>query len=215
MPNFSQDFLNRLRACSKFSPVRTLTRGMRYAIPLFTVKKLHKKAYITDNQLKNKVLKLMPIQSDTFFMKKALQMAYLAEKRGEVPVGAIVVFNQKIIAQSFNQKECLQDACAHAEIMAIQKASQKLKQWRLHSCKLYVTLEPCLMCAGAILQARLKQLIYGCKDPKAGAVDSLYQVLTNPQLNHQVKIKRGILSSESSQMLKAFFQKKRSQQKKI
>lgn len=142
-------------------------------------------------------------------MKEALKLALQAEKKGEVPVGAIIVQENKPIARAFNQKETLQKASAHAEILAIEEASSKLKSWRLSDCTIYVTLEPCPMCAGALVAARLKRLVYACKDPKAGAVHSLYQITEDPQLNHQMEIQAGILEDESSFLLKEFFRKKR------
>lgn len=142
-------------------------------------------------------------------MKKALNLAEKAEKMGEVPVGAVLIYKNKIIASAFNQKESLKKATAHAEILAIEKASSKLGCWRLNDCTLYVTLEPCLMCAGALVAARLKRLVYACKDPKAGAVHSLYQITQDPRLNHYMDIHSGILQEESTQLLKEFFRKKR------
>ena len=124
-----------------------------------------------------------------------------------VPPG--VDLKQQIIAQAFNQKESLKKATAHAEILAIEKASRKLGRWRLNDCVLYVTLEPCPMCAGALIACRLKKLVYACQDPKAGAVHSLYQISQDPRLNHRVQVHSGVLQKESSQLLKAFFQKRR------
>ncbi len=151
----------------------------------------------------------MSTPSDIFFMKQALKMAEQAKKQGEVPVGAVLVQNQTIIATGFNQKEQKGQATAHAEILAIEQACQQLNSWRLNGCDLYVTLEPCLMCAGACLQARLSRLVYACKDPKAGAIHSLYQTLQDKRLNHQVHITQGILHEESKQLLQSFFQAKR------
>jgi len=142
-------------------------------------------------------------------MKEALKLAKEAEKTGEVPVGAIITYQGKIIARAMNQKEKLKSAIFHAEILAIKEASLKLQDWRLTECELYVTLEPCPMCAGAIVASRLKRLIYGCKDPKAGAVHSLYKITEDKRLNHQVEVCCGILAEESSQLLKNFFNKKR------
>ena len=146
---------------------------------------------------------------DLIFMKEALKLAEQAEKKGEVPVGAVIVQKNKMIAQAFNQKEILQKAFAHAEILAIEEASLKLKSWRLSDCTLYVTLEPCPMCAGALVAARLKRLVYACKDPRAGAVHSLYQITEDSRLNHQLEVHTGILEEESSILLKEFFRKKR------
>lgn len=151
----------------------------------------------------------MSKQSDIFFMKQALKMAEQAKKQGEVPVGAVLVQNQTIIATGFNQKEQSKQAISHAEILAIERGCQQLNSWRLNNCDLYVTLEPCLMCAGACLQARLRRLVYACKDPKAGAVHSLYQTLQDKRLNHQIQITGGILHEDSKLLLQSFFQTKR------
>ena len=142
-------------------------------------------------------------------MKQALELAKQAEKQAEVPVGALVVQNHKPIAFAFNQKEQKKQATRHAEILAIEEASKKLGRWRLDDCDLYVTLEPCIMCAGAIISARIKRLIYACRDPKAGAIHSLYQITNDLRLNHQVAVTEGLLAEESSRLLKKFFQKKR------
>ena len=136
-------------------------------------------------------------------------MAEKAGERGEIPVGAVLVCRQTIISRGFNQKEKLQNPTRHAEIIALEAASLKLKSWRLNECRLYVSLEPCLMCAGALIQARIQRLIYAAPDPKAGAVDSLYQTLKDPRLNHRIKTTSGILEKQSSELLKAFFQKRR------
>ena len=148
-------------------------------------------------------------EKDLLFMKEALKLAKKAEEQGEVPVGAVLVHDQQIMASAFNQKEQLQTATAHAEILAINKASSKLKRWRLNDCTLYVTLEPCPMCAGALVAARLKRLVYACKDPKAGAVHSLYEITEDPRLNHRVQIHSGLLQEECSKLLTNFFREKR------
>ena len=151
---------------------------------------------------------------DLFFMKEAFKLAQQAEKEGEVPVGAVLVQEMgekcKVIARTFNKRESLKQAIAHAEILAIEQAGVKLKRWRLNDCVLYVTLEPCPMCAGALVQARLKSLVYACSDLKAGAVHSLFHITEDSRLNHQVEVRAGILKEESSHLLKNFFQKKRS-----
>ena len=153
------------------------------------------------------ILKEKP--EDMIFMKMALKLAKQAEKKEEVPVGAVIVREQKVIASTFNQKESLTRATAHAEILAIEKASSKLGYWRLNDCTIYVTLEPCPMCAGALVAARLKRLVYACKDPKAGAVHSLYQIPQDPRLNHYIEIHSGVLEKQSTTLLKEFFRKKR------
>ncbi len=140
------------------------------------------------------------------FMNTALDQAKKAAARGEVPVGAVVVKEKEIIAQAHNLRETKQEPGAHAEMLALKKAARKLDSWRLEDCSLFVTLEPCLMCAGALLQARISMLVYGAKDPKNGAVDSLYSVLGDERLNHQVKVISGKMAEESSRLLKNFFQ---------
>lgn len=139
-------------------------------------------------------------------MQYALIQAQKAFQMKEVPVGAVIVREDKILAKACNQMETLHSSTGHAEILAIQEASQKLMNWRLTGCSLYVTLEPCLMCAGAILQARFARVVIGALDPKAGAVVSLYQVLKDARLNHQSEVIIGVLQDECSHILKSFFQ---------
>lgn len=148
-------------------------------------------------------------KQDIQFMQKTLELAKTAALKNEVPVGAIVVYKNKIIATAYNQKEALCDATAHAEILALKQAQKKLKNWRLTDCTLFVNLEPCLMCAGAILGTRLSKLIYGTKDPKTGAVDSLFCSLKDSRLNHQVDTQSGLLEKDSSKILKQFFKNRR------
>ncbi len=143
------------------------------------------------------------------FMRQALQQAQQAYELDEVPVGAIIVHEERVIGAAFNQREQLHDPTAHAEMIAITQAAQALNDWRLERCLLYVTLEPCPMCAGAIIQARIPWVIYGAADPKAGAVNSLYNLLTDARLNHRCQVVAGILERECSSMLTQFFQAKR------
>lgn len=150
-----------------------------------------------------------------FFMKRALQQAVLAYEADEVPVGAVIISPElRVIGAAFNQKIQLSDPTAHAEILAITQAAAALGDWRLAGCSLYVTLEPCPMCAGAILQARLDHVIFGAYDPKAGAVQSVYQLLSDSRLNHQCQVIGGVMAADCSQLLTAFFQEKRAQGKK-
>jgi tRNA(adenine34) deaminase len=146
---------------------------------------------------------------DERFMRRALQQAELAVQQDEVPVGAIVVHANKIIATAFNQREQLADPTAHAEMIAITQAASHLNSWRLIDCTLFVTLEPCPMCAGAILQSRIPRVVYGALDPKAGAVVSLYQLLNDPRLNHRCEVVGGVLASDCGQILTDFFERKR------
>lgn len=139
------------------------------------------------------------------YMRLAIKEAYKASARAEIPVGAVLVIDDKIIARGFNLKESKYNPCGHAEIIAITKASKRLKNWRLTGATLYVTVEPCIMCAGAILQSRIKTLVYGCDDLKAGAVNSLYRLLNDTRLNHQVEVISGILADECAGVIKEFF----------
>ena len=138
-------------------------------------------------------------------MKQALHEAKKAARKGEVPIGAVIVLDNKIIARSHNLKETTADPTAHAEIIAIQKASKKLKKWRLLNSTIYVTLEPCLMCMGALIQARAPRLVFGSYDPKAGACGSVYDVSNDRRLNHRIKLTTGIMAAECEKILKDFF----------
>ena len=151
---------------------------------------------------------------DEHYMKLALQQAQQAAESDEVPVGAVIVHGERTIALAHNQREQLNDPTAHAEMIAITQAAEAIGDWRLEKCTLYVTLEPCLMCAGAILQARMGRLVYGASDPKAGAVESLFQTMEDNRLNHQVESTSGILAQECGEILSHFFQGQRSQGKK-
>ena len=148
------------------------------------------------------------------FMKAALEQAESAARLGEVPVGAVVVQDGKIIAQAHNRRELAQDPMAHAEILALSRAAKILDSWRLSGCSLYVTLEPCPMCAGALVNARVDHVIYGCPDPKAGAVRSLYALCDDPRLNHRLQITRGVLAKACAEVLSSFFSKLRLKPKK-
>ncbi|XZE51404.1 tRNA adenosine(34) deaminase TadA [Planctomycetaceae bacterium SH139] len=151
---------------------------------------------------------------DEHWMRRALEMASHAAVSDEVPVGAVIVHQGRMIAGAHNQREMLHDPTAHAEMIAITQAAGELADWRLEACTLYVTLEPCPMCAGAILQSRIPRVVYGATDPKAGAVDSLYQLLTDVRLNHRCEVTGGVLARQSAAMLTDFFRHKRAQGKK-
>lgn len=142
---------------------------------------------------------------DNEFMALALKEAEVALQKGEVPVGALLVKNSEIIGKGHNTKETLFDPTGHAEINAIKEASQNLKSWRLTDATLYVTLEPCIMCMGAIIQARIKRLVFGTLDPKTGACGSVYDISNEPKFNHSIDVTSGVLKDESSEMLKNFF----------
>lgn len=146
---------------------------------------------------------------DLRFMRQAIKLAQKAGAQGEVPVGAVVVWGGKVIGRGHNCREQNQDPLAHAELIAISKAAKKLGSWRLLDCTLYVTLEPCPMCAGALVNSRVKKVVYGCKDPKAGAIETLYQIGKDKTLNHQLQIVSGVEESTCSHMLSQFFKQLR------
>jgi tRNA(adenine34) deaminase len=146
---------------------------------------------------------------DIYFMRLALEEAFLAFDEGEVPVGAVLVKSGEVIAKAHNQRETTKDPTGHAEIIALKYGSREEESWRLTDSTLYVTKEPCIMCAGAMVNARLGRLVYGCRDEKGGAVDSLYRLLSDKRLNHQVEVISGILEEECSEILKRFFQNHR------
>jgi tRNA(adenine34) deaminase len=143
------------------------------------------------------------------FMQLALNEARQAAEEGEVPVGAVIAHQGRVVAAAHNQREQLRDPTAHAEMIALTQAADALRSWRLEGCTLYVTLEPCPMCAGAILQARLPLVVYGADDPKAGAVQSLYQLLGDARLNHRSAVISGVLGQECGAVLTEFFRQQR------
>jgi tRNA(adenine34) deaminase len=146
--------------------------------------------------------------NDEFFMRKALEQAEKSLNRGEVPVGAVVVSAEEILSQAHNESIARNDPTAHAEIVAIRRACQKRRNYRLLDCDLYVTLEPCSMCLGAMVHARIRRLVFGALDPKSGAVKSM-MLFPLDQTNHRVEVKGGVLAQECGKMLKEFFQQKR------
>ncbi|HOM15761.1 MAG TPA: tRNA adenosine(34) deaminase TadA [Thermoguttaceae bacterium] len=152
--------------------------------------------------------------SHEYFMQLALDEARRALAENEVPVGAVIVRSGQVVAQAHNQREQLQDPTAHAEMIAITQAAAACRSWRLEDCTLYVTLEPCPMCAGAIVQARIPVVVYGAADPKAGAVASLYRLLEDDRLNHRALVFDGVLAAECAQLLREFFQQQRNLGKK-
>ena len=145
------------------------------------------------------------MENDIKYMKMALAEARKAYQRAEVPIGAVVVCDDQVVGRGFNLREQTQDPTSHAEMIALREAAKNEASWRLEDCQLYVTLEPCPMCAGAILQSRIKRLVYGASDPKAGAVNSLYQLLNDERFNHQVEVEAGVMKKEAAQLLKDFF----------
>lgn len=152
---------------------------------------------------------MIDLGSDAFFMSQALRQAARAYEAEEVPVGAVIVRDGQILARAFNQVELLRDATAHAEMLAMTQAFAALGDWRLNECDLYVTKEPCPMCAGAIVHARLRRVIFGCPDAKAGAAGGLLNLLQHPSLNHHCDITSGILADESLMLLRDFFRQRR------
>jgi tRNA(adenine34) deaminase len=149
------------------------------------------------------------LQTDQKWMKEALKETKLAFSKKEVPIGAVVIHEEQIIGRGHNQIETLNDATAHAEIIAITAASNALSSWRLSGCTLYVTIEPCVMCAGAISLARIDRVVFGAFDPKKGGVGSLYNILQDDRLNHQVEVASGVLEQECSNILSKFFEEMR------
>jgi tRNA(adenine34) deaminase len=147
--------------------------------------------------------------SDEIYMRRALELAKIAYGLGEVPVGAVIVIDSQIVAEGFNRRELLFSPLAHAEMMAIHHACQKLSAWRLLDARIYSTLEPCLMCVGALLHARVKEVIYAASDKKFGAVQSLYTCASDPRLNHQIKTSSGLMEEESVALLQDFFKSRR------
>ena len=146
-------------------------------------------------------------------MREALVEAGRAEALAEVPIGAVVVWAGEIIGRGHNLRETEQDPTAHAEMIAIRQAAERRGSWRLLDCTLYVTLEPCVMCMGGIILARIPLLVYGCRDPKAGAVGSIYNLADDERFNHRVEVREGVLQSECSSQLSAFFRRLRLQKK--
>lgn len=142
-------------------------------------------------------------------MKLAIEQARVADENGDVPIGAVIIHNDTIIAKAYNQREQLKDPTAHAEIIALTQAAAYLKSWRLNGCTMYVTLEPCPMCAGALVLARIDRLVYGCDDPKAGACGTLYDIVRDDRLNHRLQVTAGVLADDCSKLLQNFFQKRR------
>lgn len=152
---------------------------------------------------------IIDLTSDNYFMGEALRQATKAWEAEEVPIGAVLTHNGRIIARAFNQVETLKDATAHAEMLAITQAESALGDWRLNDCDLYVTKEPCPMCAGAIVHARLRRVIFGCPDPKGGAAGGLLNLLQHPSLNHRCEITSLVRADESRSLLQSFFQERR------
>ena len=149
------------------------------------------------------------MDKDAYFMNIALDQAWDAARAGEVPIGAVLVKDGLLVAADHNRREELSDASAHAEILVIRQAGKMLGGWRLSGCTIYVALEPCPMCAGAMVQARIDRLVYGAKDPKGGAAGTLYDVVRDPRLNHRLEVISGVLEEECANLLQQFFRERR------
>lgn len=148
------------------------------------------------------------------FMKEAIRQAKKARALEEVPIGCVIVYEGKIIARGYNRRNTDKNTLSHAELNAIRKASRKLGDWRLEGCTMYVTLEPCQMCSGAIVQSRMTRVVVGCMNPKAGCAGSILNLLDIPEFNHQVELTTGVMEEECSQMMKSFFKELREARKK-
>ncbi len=148
--------------------------------------------------------------SDQDMMARALALARRAAEMGEVPVGAVIVRDGQVLAEAYNRREVDKSPCAHAEFLAVQEACRVIGDWRLERCTLYVTLEPCPMCAGLLVNARVPRVVYGCADPKAGACGTLMNLLEDPRLNHRCEVVRGVMGEEASALLTGFFRDLRS-----
>lgn len=153
-------------------------------------------------------------QDDQRYMRMAMDQAYLAQENGDVPIGCVIVHQNRVIARGCNQRELLHDPTAHAEIIALTQAAEFIGNWRLHGCTIYVTLEPCPMCAGALVLGRLDRLVYGAEDPKTGAVKSLYNIVQDDRLNHRMEVTAGVLKEECQKQLQEFFQRRRRENNK-
>lgn len=159
------------------------------------------------------IAELSQLEQDEYWMRRCMALAEKAADAGEVPVGAVVVHDHQLIAEAFNQPISTHDPCAHAEILALRSAGQAIKNYRLSDCTLYVTLEPCSMCAGALVHSRVARLVYGATEPKAGAIESQTEFLNSEFLNHRLEWQGGVLAEETSAQLSAFFKRRREQKK--
>lgn len=146
-------------------------------------------------------------------MKMAIEQAGIAEENGDVPIGAVIVYKNQIIAKAYNQRQQLNDPTAHAEIIALTQAAAFMENWRLNGCTIYVTLEPCPMCAGALVLSRMDRLVFGCDDPKTGACKSLYNIVQDERLNHRLEVTSGVLEEQCREQLQGFFARRRQEKK--
>jgi tRNA(adenine34) deaminase len=155
------------------------------------------------------MMELSQQEIDERYMRMAIDAALIAEENGDVPIGTVIVHEGRVIARAYNQREQLKDPTAHAEIIALTQAAAALGMWRLHGATIYVTLEPCPMCAGALVLARLDRLVYGCPDPKTGACGSLYDIVRDGRLNHRLAVTSGVLAEDCALLLQDFFRQRR------
>lgn len=162
-----------------------------------------------EKEQEEKLQKELQEKQDIKYMKEAVKQAKKAYALGEVPIGCVIVYEDKIIGRGYNRRTIDKNTLAHAELQAIRKASRKMNDWRLEDCTLYVTLEPCQMCSGAIVQARIRRVVVGCMNPKAGCAGSIMNLLQVPQFNHQVELTTRIMGEECSRMMKTFFKELR------
>ncbi len=146
-------------------------------------------------------------------MQLSIEQAQIAEENGDVPIGAVIVYQEQIIGKAYNQRQQLQDPTAHAEIIALTQAAAFMENWHLNGCTMYVTLEPCPMCAGALVLSRMDRLCYGCSDPKSGACGSLYNIVQDQRLNHRVEVTSGVMEEQCRQQLQEFFGRRRKENK--
>jgi len=153
------------------------------------------------------------IEQDKHFMRLAIEQAQIAEENDDVPIGAVIVYQEQIIGKAYNQRQQLQDPTAHAEIIALTQAASFMENWHLNGCTMYVTLEPCPMCAGALVLSRMDRLCYGCSDPKSGACGSLYNIVQDQRLNHRVEVTSGVMEEQCRQQLQEFFGRRRQENK--
>jgi len=152
-------------------------------------------------------------EKDKHFMQLSIEQAQIAEENGDVPIGAVIVYQEQIIGKAYNQRQQLQDPTAHAEIIALTQAASFMENWHLNGCTMYVTLEPCPMCAGALVLSRMDRLCYGCSDPKSGACGSLYNIVQDQRLNHRVEVISGVMEEQCRQQLQEFFGRRRQENK--
>ncbi len=150
-----------------------------------------------------------PQVRDLIMIRRAIELAREAAALGEVPVGAVVYLGDEVLAEAFNRRETTADPTAHAEVLALRTAARKLGSWRLDGCGLAVTLEPCPMCAGALVNSRIDELVYGCTDPKMGCVDTLHTLCNEPRFNHRLTVRKGVLAEECATLLQDFFKQRR------